>query len=109
MRLVNTWHGILVHSSIAVSLQILQIPWSTLVTLLFSSSHRFSIGFRSGDFDGHDKAFILRSVNHFCVDIEVCFGSLTCWKVQPQPILSLLEGAVRFLFNICWFLMESMI
>src|SRR4029434_5823090 len=74
----------------------------------FSSSHRFSMGFRSGDCDGHGKTFILRSVNHFCVDFEVCFGSLTCWKVQPQPILSLLEGAVGFSFNICWYLMESM-
>src|SRR4029434_5011573 len=53
--------------------------------------------------------FILRSVNHFCVDFEVCFRSLTCWKVQPQPILSLPEGAVRFSFHICWYLMESMI
>src|SRR4029434_2625818 len=61
----------------------------------------------SWDCDGHGKTFILRSVNHFCVDFEVCFGSLTCWKVQPQPILSLLEGAVRFSFNICWYLMES--
>src|SRR4029434_2502214 len=109
MRLVNTWHGILVHSSIAVSLQILQIPWSTLVTLLFSSSHRFSMGFRSGDCDGLGKTFILRSVNHFCVDFEVCFGSLSCWKVQPQRISSCQEGAVRFLLNICWYLMESMI
>src|SRR4029434_9742617 len=58
----------------------------------FSSSHRFSMGFRSGDCDGHGKTFILRSVNHFRVDFEVCFRSLTCWKVQPQPILSLLEG-----------------
>ena len=67
------------------------------------------MGFRSGDCDGHGKTFILRSVNHFCVDFEVCFGSLSCWKVQPRPILSLLEGAVRFSFNICWYLMESMI
>ena len=43
--------------------------------------------FRAGDCDGHGNTFILRSVNHFCVDFEVCFGSLTCWKVQPQPIL----------------------
>src|SRR4029434_2267577 len=76
----------------------------------FSSSHRFSMGFRwGGDCDGHGKTFILRSANHFCVDFEVCFGSLSCWKVQPRPISSLLKGAVRFSFNICWYLMESMI
>src|SRR4029434_6859528 len=43
----------------------------------------------------------MRSVNNFCVDFEVCFGSLSCWKVQPRPILSFLD--------ICWYLMESMI
>src|SRR4029434_4374987 len=75
----------------------------------FSSSHRFSMGFRSGDCDGNGKTFILLSVNHFCVDFEVCFGSYSCWKVQPWPILSLLKGAVRFAFNICRYLMESMI
>ena len=74
-----------------------------------SAYHRFSMGFRSGDCDGHGKTFILLSVNNFCVDFEVCFGSLSCWKVQPLPILSFLEGAVRFSFNICWYLMESMI
>ena len=67
------------------------------------------MGFRMGDCDGHSKTFILRSVNHFCVYFEVCFGSLSCWKVQPRPILSFLAGAVRFSFNICWYLMESMI
>src|SRR4029434_8031347 len=51
--------------------------------------------------DGHGKTFILRSVNHF--------GSLTCWKVQPRPNLSFLAEAVMFSFNICWYLMESMI
>ena len=62
------------------------------------------MGFRSGDCDGHGKTFILQSGNHFCVDFEICFGSLSCWNVQPRPILSLLEGAVRFSFNICWYL-----
>ena len=27
--------------------------------------------------------FVKTTVNHFCVDFEVCFGSLSCWKVQP--------------------------
>src|SRR4029434_4686598 len=72
-----------------VSLQILQIPRSTL----FSSSHRLSMGFRAGDCDGHDKTFSVRSLNHFCVDVEGWFRSLSCWKVQPRPILSFLAEA----------------
>ncbi|XP_053475771.1 E3 ubiquitin-protein ligase UBR2-like isoform X3 [Ictalurus furcatus] len=26
------------------------------------------------------------TVNRFCVDLDVCFGSLSCWKIQPRPI-----------------------
>src|SRR4029434_3466708 len=85
----------------AVSLQILQILRSTFCRLGFSSSHRFSMGFRSGDCDGHGHTFIPRAVYHFCVDFEMCFGLLCCWKVQPGPILSFLAEAVRFSFNIC--------
>ncbi|XP_051766421.1 calcium-binding protein 1b isoform X6 [Ctenopharyngodon idella] len=61
----------------AESLQILQIPSSMSVLLLFSSLHSFSLGFRSGDWDGHGRSFILCSVTHFCVGFDVCFGSLS--------------------------------
>src|SRR4029434_1166275 len=49
---------------------------------------------------GLGEGIVMPCQNHFCVDFEVCFGSLSCWKVQPLPILSLLEGAVRFSFNL---------
>ena len=66
------------------SLQIIQtnlsrlVPGPLLCTLLFSSAHRF----RSGDLNGHGRSLILCSVNHFCVDLDVCFESLSCWKIQ---------------------------
>src|SRR4029434_6293351 len=102
MRLVNTWHGIIPTYSISPDPSDSEV---NVCRLGLSSSHRFSMGFRSVDCDGHVKTFILRSVKHFCVDFEVCFGSLSCLKVQPRPILSFLEGAVRFSFNIYWYLM----
>ncbi len=54
------------------SLQILQIPSSMLVLLLFSSPHSCSIGFRSEDWNGHSRNLVLCSVTHFCVVFEVC-------------------------------------
>ena len=75
-----------------VSLQILR---STLVDSASAHTTDFLWGLGRGT-DGHGKTFIPRSVNNFCVHFEGCFGSLSCWKVQPRPILSLLEGAVRF-------------
>ncbi len=98
---VNTWHGIWDHSFIQNLSRSFRFPGRRFWTLLFSSSYRVSVGFRLGDCDGHGKTFILQSVNHFCVDFELCFGSLCCWKVQPWPILSFLAEAVRFSFNIC--------
>ncbi len=54
------------------SLQTLQIHSSMTVLLLFSSPHSFSIGFRSGNWNGHSRSLVLCSVTHFCVVFEVC-------------------------------------
>jgi len=43
-----------------------------LVVLFFNLAHSFSEGFRSGDWDGHGRSFILCSVTHFCVDFVCC-------------------------------------
>ena len=55
------------------SLQIIERPRSSiyLCTLLFSSAHIFSMGFRSGNWDGHGRRLFLCSVNHFCIDLDV--------------------------------------
>ena len=68
--------------------------------------HVFDIGFKSGDWDGHCKTLILFSQNHFCVDFEVCLGSLSCWKVHLWPSLSFLAEATRFLAKMSWYLVE---
>ncbi len=70
------------------SLQILRIHSSVLVLLLFSSPHSFSTGFRSENWNGHGRSFILCSVTHFCFDFDVCFGLLSWWKIQPQRFLT---------------------
>ncbi len=54
------------------SLQILQIPSSVMVLLLFSSPHSCSTGFRSEDWNGHSRSLVLCSVTHFWVVFEVC-------------------------------------
>ncbi len=54
------------------SLQILQIHSSMTVLLLFSSPHSFSVGCRSGNWNGHSRSLVLCPVTHFCVVFEVC-------------------------------------
>ena len=77
-----------------------------LSTALFNSADRCTIGLRSGDWDGHDRTLILLSQNHCCVDLEVCFGSLSCWKVHIQPSPSPLAEATRLSAKIAWYLVE---
>ena len=72
-------------------------------TLLFSSPHRFSMGLRSGDWDGQGRSLILCLVNHFWVNLAVCLGSLSCWKTQWRPIFSFREEATRFWFKMSWY------
>ena len=56
-----------------------------LCYLLLGSTHRLSMGFRSGDWDGHGRRFILYSVNLFCVDLYIRFGPLSCWRSNEDP------------------------
>ncbi len=71
-------------------------------------THSFSTGFRSEDWESYGKRFILCSVTHFCVYFDVCFWLLSWWKIQTRPIIRFLTEAVRFIFCICWYLIESM-
>ncbi len=64
------------------SLQILQIPSSTMVLLLFSSPHSFSTGFRSEDWNGHSRSLVLCPVTYFCV-LKVCFWIIV-WLKDPN-------------------------
>ncbi len=66
----------------------------------FSSLHRFSIGFRSGDWLGHSRTLKCFLQRHFLVALAVCLGSLSCWKTQPRPIFNALTEGRRLLAKI---------
>ena len=66
-----------------------------LATGSFSSLHRFSMGFRSGDWLGHSRTLICFLLSHYFVALAECFGSLSCWKTHPRPIFSALNDGRR--------------
>ena len=66
-----------------------------LATRSFSSLHRFSMGFRSGDWLGHSRTLICFFFSHSFVALAVCFWSLSCWKAHPPPIVSALTEGRR--------------
>jgi len=78
------------------SLQILQIPRSMLVLLLFSSDHSFSIGFRSGTGMAIADASFCDQWPIFVLILMFVFGSLSCWKIQTWPVIRFLAQAVWF-------------
>ena len=54
---------------LAYPFKIIHILGFVLINLPLQQAHRFSIGLRSGDWDGHCWTLILLSHNYFCVDL----------------------------------------
>ncbi len=87
--LANSWQEIRDHSfkqNISRSFRFTALCWcfSSLVHL----THFHSYG----------KSLILCSVIHLCVDFDICFGSLSWWKIQTWSIIRFLTEAVGFSF-----------
>ncbi len=79
-------------------------------TCLFRIPQRCSIGFRSGDILGHWITFTLFFIRNPTVALDVCLGSLSCWKSARRP-RARSDGSI-FSFSIeqyiCEFMMPSM-
>ncbi len=66
-----------------------------LAARTFSSLHRFSMGWRSGDWLGHSRTLMCFFLSHSFVALAVCFGSLSCWNTHPRPIFNALALTVH--------------
>ena len=79
-----------IFSSLGMSSNFFRLEGLLAITLIFSSLHRFSIGFKSGLWLGHWKTWMFLSANHFFTTFAVCFGSSLCWNVHwcPRPSFS---------------------
>ncbi len=55
-----------------------------LVSLVFLLTilHRFSMGFRSGEFAGQSSTVTIRSLNQLLVPLAVWAGVKSCWKMK---------------------------
>ena len=88
---------ILAHSSTHIVFKSWRFVGALRWTLFFSSFHKFSIWFKSGDWLGHSNTLIFFLWNHLRVSFALCFGSLSCWKVQPRLIFIILVDGSRFI------------
>ncbi len=55
-----------------------------LVSLVFFLAilHRYSMGFRSGEFAGQSSTVTPWSLNQLLVPLAVCAGAKSCWKMK---------------------------
>ena len=69
----------------------------------FSSPQRFSIRLGSGLIAGHLKTVNFSLFNHSCVLLDVCFGSLSCWRTHDLRLKpSFLTLGRTFRSKISW-------
>ena len=64
------------------SISLVLLVQSRFLNLFLIIDHRFSIGFRSGEFPGHSKVVMLFSVMYLVTFFEVWQGAKSCWKIQ---------------------------
>ena len=91
---------ILAHSSTQIVFKSWRLRGALLWIWILRCFHKCSIGFKSGDWLGHSNKLIFFLWNQLRVSFAVCFGSLSCWKVHPRLILSILVDGSRFISRI---------
>ena len=94
----------MVHSSLQILSKSLRFLGCRLATRSFSSLHRFSIGFKSGDWLGHSRTLICFFLSHSFVPWPYVFGHCHVGRPihDPFSVLSLREGGCRPKFPSTW-------
>ncbi len=77
--------SIFFHSSRMTSFRDWMLDGEWCSTCVFRIPHRCSIGFRSGNILGHWITFTLFFFRNPTVALDVCLGSLSCWKSARRP------------------------
>lgn len=77
-----------------------------------NAPHRCSIRFSLGDCAGHFITLTLFSLKQFFTNFDVCFGSLSCIKIQSDASLSCACGSIfcsKMSLYICAFIGSSIL
>ena len=100
------WSSVtLPHSSWHNSSNCLLFYGFRLWTLTFKVFHKFSIGFKSGDWLGQLRVLIPLFSNHSFVSFAVCLGSLSCWSTKFRPCPKEVADFSRFFSRISLYML----
>lgn len=91
---------ILSHSSLRTCFNCALLVIFRLRICLSRCSHKCSMGLRSGDQGGCGNCLGVRYNNHSFTKRDVCFGSLSCWKVQTRDNFSFSTLGAKFSLRI---------
>ena len=84
------------HSSSMMTFKVLIFLGFLPLTIFFSSPQICSIGLRSGLMAGHSITLIFLVARNCLTRLDVCLGSLSCWKTHFRPTTFLADGSIFF-------------
>ncbi len=99
MEVISLWHcwgGMEAQVSLTVAFS--SSAFLGLVSLIFllTIPHRFSMGFRSGEFAGQSSTVTTWSLNQLLVPLAVWADAKSCWKMKSASPWSLsAEGSMK--------------
>ncbi len=102
MEVISLWHcwgGMEAQGSLTVAFSSSAFFGLSLVIFLLTIPHRFSMGFRSGEFTGQSST---PTFNQLLVLLAVWAGAKSCWKMKSASLKSWsAEGSMKC-SNISW-------
>ncbi len=99
MEVVSLWHcwsGMKAQVSVTVAFCSSAFFGLLFLIFLLTIPHRFSMGFRSGEFAGQSSTPTTWSFNHLLVLLTVWAGAKSCWKMKSASLKSWsAEGSIK--------------
>ncbi len=100
MEVISLWHcwgGMEAQVSLTVAFSSSALLGLVSLIFLLTIPHRFSMGFRSGEFAGQSSTVTPWSLNQFLVPLAVWAGAKSCWKMKSAEAWSALKFPGRWL------------
>ncbi len=105
MELISLWHcwgGMEAQVSLTVAFSSSAFFGLLFLIFLLTIPHRFSLGFRSGEFAGQSSTPTPWSFNQLLVTLAVLTGAKSCWKMKSASLKSCLSPIDNLYSNVLY-------
>ncbi len=112
VEVISLWHcwgGMEAQVSLTVTFSSSAFFGLMFLIFLLTIPHRFSLGFRSGEFTGQSSTPTPGSFNQLLVRLAVWAGAKSCWKMKSASLKSWsVEGSMKCKMQWRWFSKNTM-